>query len=217
MIGRHLTTLDKITIGIDNIERIKYLKIFVQQLQRMENVIREQISSPPPPYSPLSGYEAKSTMIQSSRYQEPVESLQQSQCPLSPCFQKRDFPPEINPSTHSSIEPIIMPIVMPQTTVVPPYSCQPMSDKPVNVIVNGNNNNRAEENSLAKDYRICIFCKRGIMEKKKDWLRVIAILFVSMLCPPFSLLCCFFLCTRVIYFGECSACHRISKRERRIF
>lgn len=118
MIGRHLTTLDKITIGIDNIERIKYLKIFVQQLQRMENVIREQISSPPPPYSPLSGYEAKSTMIQSSRYQEPVESLQQSQCPLSPCFQKRDFPPEINPSTHSSIEPIIMPIVMPQSNIL---------------------------------------------------------------------------------------------------
>ncbi|VDO25552.1 unnamed protein product [Onchocerca flexuosa] len=134
----------------------------------MENVTREHISSPPLPYSPLSGYEAKSTMIQSSQlYQESAESLQQSQCPLSPCFQKRDFSPVVNPSTHSPIEPIIMPIVMPQTTVVPPYSCQPMSDKPVNVIVNANNNNRAEENSLAKDYRICIFCKHGIMEKKK--------------------------------------------------
>lgn len=73
------------------------------------------ISSAPPPYSLSSGNEAKSTMFATSqRYPESIELLQQPQYPLSPYLRKYDFPSSTNPSTQSSVEPIIMPIMMPQ-------------------------------------------------------------------------------------------------------
>ncbi|MCP9264839.1 hypothetical protein DINM_023002 [Dirofilaria immitis] len=136
------------------------------------------ISSPPPLYSPPSDDKAKSTLIQKFHYYpESKKSLQQPKYPLSTCFQKYDFPSLINPSTQSTVEPIIMPIVIPQTATAP-LPCQLMSDKPVNVTVNANN--KAEENSLAKDYRICSFCKCGIMEKKKYEFPTIPHLFILM-------------------------------------
>ncbi|VIO98269.1 Uncharacterized protein BM_BM10002 [Brugia malayi] len=169
------------------------------------------ISSAPPPYTPTSGNETKSAMFPTSQ-PDSVQLLYQPQHSLPPCLQKCTFSSSL---TQAPAEPIIMPVVVTQPNVAPyPYQ-QQMSDKPVNVVVNANS--RTEENSLGRDYRICNFCKRGIMKKKKDWLRVTAILLVSILFPPLSFLCCFFLCTRVIYFGECSACHRISKKEHRAF
>ncbi|VDK70146.1 unnamed protein product [Litomosoides sigmodontis] len=112
-------------------------------------------------------------------------------------------------------QPIIMPVMMPQA-IAHPYQQQSVPDRPLTVTVNANS--KAEENNnFARDHRICYFCKRGIMTKKKDWLRVVAILLVSMLCPPLSFIFCFFLCTRIIYYRECSSCHRISKRAHRVF
>ncbi|EJW88009.1 hypothetical protein WUBG_01079 [Wuchereria bancrofti] len=119
------------------------------------------ISSAPPPYTPTSGNEAKLVMFPTSQ-PESVQLLHQPQHSLPPCLQKCTFPSSL---TQPPAEPIIMPIVMTQPTVAPyPYQ-QQISDKPVNVVVNANN--RTEENSLGRDYRICNFCKRGIMKKKK--------------------------------------------------
>ncbi|EFO24771.1 hypothetical protein LOAG_03712 [Loa loa] len=122
-------------------------------------------SSAPPPYNPSSNNEPKSAISKTSQdYPQSVQLLRQPQYPLSPSVQKCSFPSSINPPMQSQVEPIIMPIVMPQP--ITSYPCQqPMSDKPINVVVNANN--RAEDDSSARDYRICNFCKRGIMTKKK--------------------------------------------------
>uniref|UniRef100_A0A0R3S083 LITAF domain-containing protein n=1 Tax=Elaeophora elaphi TaxID=1147741 RepID=A0A0R3S083_9BILA len=164
-------------------------------------------SSSPPPYNSPPPYPTT----------EHAEMLQQSQDPLSQCLQKCSAQTSISSTVQSlaPMEPIIMPIMMPQASSYPYQQQQPVSDnKPVNVVINANNG-KDERDSFARDYRICNFCKRGIMNKKKDWLRVIAIVLVSVLCPPLSFLCCFLLCTHVIYYAECSTCHRISKRKHR--
>ncbi|KAM3717298.1 FERM and PDZ domain-containing protein [Dirofilaria immitis] len=109
------------------------------------------ISSPPPLYSPPSDDKAKSTLIQKFHYYpESKKSLQQPKYPLSTCFQKYDFPSLINPSTQSTVEPIIMPIVIPQTATAP-LPCQLMSDKPVNVTFLQMWNHGKEE-GLAENY-----------------------------------------------------------------
>lgn len=43
--------------------------------------------------------------------------------------------------------------------------CTGGSDKPVNIVVNANG--AGADDGLAFDHRICHFCKRGIMERKK--------------------------------------------------
>ncbi|CAG9540180.1 unnamed protein product [Cercopithifilaria johnstoni] len=123
-------------------------------------------SPPPPPYNslPFNDEMKLTNFSKSQRYPESVEMLQQSQYPLSQCLRKTGIQSPINPAVQSSvpIEPIIMPIMMSQTTS---YPCQQKSDRPLNVTINANG--KTEGNSFERDYRICNFCKRGIMTKKK--------------------------------------------------
>ncbi|VBB28136.1 unnamed protein product [Acanthocheilonema viteae] len=115
--------------------------------------------SPPPYSSPSLDDKIKLTNLpEFQSYPESVELLQQSQYLLSHCLQKSDI------QSSTPMEPIFKPIMMPQATSYP-YQQQSVPDKPINVMINSNN--RAEGNSFARDYRICNFCKRGIMTRKK--------------------------------------------------
>ncbi|VDK30816.1 unnamed protein product [Gongylonema pulchrum] len=118
-------------------------------------------TSPPPAYSPPqpSGPGLTTTP------QQPK--------PVPYRGQPYDLPVSVNPSTPSPLQPVIMPMMVPQATALPmPYP--PASDKPVNIVVNANAGGAGDV--LPCDCRICCFCRRGVMERKK----LVPVLFASL-------------------------------------
>ncbi|VDN06798.1 unnamed protein product [Thelazia callipaeda] len=118
----------------------------------MANYNEQNIPPPPPPYT---AEEAKvtSTITYSN-------NIQPSSQQFTTLPQKYDFPPTV---ASPPSQPLFMPIMMQQPSMpATPYP----DNRPVNVIVNSNNADIAD-GKFPSDYRICIFCKRGVMRRKK--------------------------------------------------